>query len=481
MTGTTGSTGPTGVTGTTGSTGPTGVTGTTGSTGPIGNTGPSGLPGLGNVLRVDQIIGDDALGAISGFPYETIEAAIAKIVATGGSIGYTIWIMPGTYTLTAGITIPPLCCIRGLNTQTVIINLVATTTAIMVTMGENTRLEDVTLNLSSVTDSINLTGIVFPSTTTTTAKLRTSVVSVTNSATLYTATSNVYGINCSGSGALTARSFSFNCIKGTTINVYSNGAGFKRGIIVTGANITTLRDTNVYVAQPTNVLSTGSYVGIETNEPATSLGSIQLRSATIAGPITPTVGQNYTSSDILQTTPSTVTNPTYLASAGIQLGPGSDLVTKTAGLKPVSVYVYPTTLFYGLRGTIIAGTTGGYLWPGNGQFSKGTSGFQDYPDTSLVPAFYRIQQPCILLGMALSLTTVPTGLTTTFQVVVRKTPAGGSIADVPNFSHTYNPGSSSTYTYYNSSANFNTGDYIHVQINYTSVVCHDLTVQLDFF
>jgi hypothetical protein len=70
------------------------------------------------------------------------------------------------------------------------------------------------------------------------------------------------------------------------------------------------------------------------------------------GTVRPTVGQTYTASDILQTNPSTVVNPAYLASAGIQIGPGVDLVTKTAGGAPFSTYTYPTTIFYGCRNTI---------------------------------------------------------------------------------------------------------------------------------
>ncbi|MED3077298.1 DUF4183 domain-containing protein, partial [Bacillus wiedmannii] len=48
--GTTGATGPTGVTGTTGATGPTGVTGTTGATGPTGPTGVIGPITTTNLL-----------------------------------------------------------------------------------------------------------------------------------------------------------------------------------------------------------------------------------------------------------------------------------------------------------------------------------------------------------------------------------------------------------------------------------------------
>lgn len=57
-------------------------------------------------------------------------------------------------------------------------------------------------------------------------------------------------------------------MKGSTINVYSNGPGNKRGILVSGSNQVSTRDTNIYVAAPSYTLGpTGSYVGVETNDP----------------------------------------------------------------------------------------------------------------------------------------------------------------------------------------------------------------------
>jgi hypothetical protein len=75
-------------------------------------------------------------------------------------------------------------------------------------------------------------------------------------------------------------------------------------------------------------------VGVETND-TSDTGSIQLRTTTV-GVTTPTAGQSYTASDILQTNPTTIDNPSYLASAGIQIGPGVDLVTKSAGGKALT-------------------------------------------------------------------------------------------------------------------------------------------------
>lgn len=423
---------------------------------------------LGNVLRVDAVYGNDATARVGGAPYKTVNAAIAA-----ASSGQTLWILPGTYTLTAGITIPAGVSIRGLSTQTVTLQMLnVTTDTTLVTMGENTRLEDCTLLLTS-SGHYTLVGIAFAGTTTVTAKLRTCVVSVNNATASTAGSSNVYGVLCSGTGTLGASTFSFNCLKGSTINVYSNGGGTKRGIVVTNTNIATTRDLNVYVAQPTNVASTGSYVGAETNDPANNQGSIQTRSTTV-GVVKPTAGQLYTASDILQTTPPTVSSPTYLASPGIQIGPGTDLVTKSAGGKAFSTYVYPTTVFYGLKGNLTSAGAG-YMWPGTQAVSAGT-----FPDPGIPPAYYRIQQPSILSGMYASLNTAP-GSTNTTTVTVYRTPVGGSLTATV-FTVTFT-GTDTVKGYYNSSLDLAAGDTISVKVSYTggSNASHDLTCQLDLF
>jgi len=239
--------------------------------------------------------------------------------------------------------------------------------------------------------------------------------------------------------------------------VLSNGGGNKRGILVSGTNIISTRDMNIYVARPTSTASTGSYVGVETAD-SSNTGSIQLRSTTI-GCVIPTGGQSYTASDILQTNPATITDPTYLASAGIQVGPGVDLVTKSAGSKGFSTYNYPATIYYGLRGDLKNGTTGGYLWPGTMVAAGGSSGF---PDTGTPEAYYRIQQPALILGLACRLSGAP-GTGNTLTVLVRYTPFGGSITSTA-FTVTFGA-TDLQQNYYNASLRVNTGDRIHIQLS----------------
>ena len=237
------------------------------------------LAKFGNVAVVDAVNGNDGTAAINGLPFATPQAAIAAI---GTSTGITVWILPGTYNLTAGITIPANCSMRGLSTQTVTLQMLGVTSATtLVTMGENTRIEDMTLKLTS-SAAVDLTGIRLPGQTSVTSKVRTCVLTVDNSGVLTAATTNVYGVLSDGTGIADARTFSFNCLKGSTINVFSNGAGLAVGIYQPSGNANQLstRDLNVYVAQPTDTTSTGIYAGVYTNN---ANSQIQMRATSVSG------------------------------------------------------------------------------------------------------------------------------------------------------------------------------------------------------
>jgi len=342
----------------------------------------------------------------------------------------------------------------------------------LINMGENCRLEDLTLKLTSSTDVINLTGIEFNGSSSQTSKLRTCVLTVDNSLVSSTSTTTVYGVDATGVvSTITPRSFAFNALKGSTINILSNGSGIKRGIIITGSNVITTRDLNIYVAAPpTTAPFPGSYVGVETVDNA-ELGSIQLRSTTV-GAIKSTGAQSYTSSDILQTTPTTITNPTYLASPGIQIGPGTDLITKSAGSKGFSTYTYPTTLYYGGIGDIGSHKTG-YMWPGSVLFSG------SYPDNTTPVARYRVQQPLILSGLQSTCNSI-TGVDSIVITVCKNATTGSALSNPTSFTVTLNSGTLSS-SFYNASVDFAAGDYINLYINVSGNSLKDLSIQLDLF
>ena len=472
------SSGPVGPTGATGETGATGDTGSTGATGATGATGPGlgweggstgyvltkgsaanydtlwSLPTtpMGKMIRVDSVYGDDILGSPGNHPYQTVTAAV--VAASNAGPGHTIWVMPGTYNLSNGITIPTGCALRGSSAQTTIIQMLTAASTTLVTMGENTRIEDLTLILqSSDSNADPLVGIEFPGTTTVTGKIRTCVLTVNNSNVDVANNTTVYGIQATGTGTLGPASFSFNSLKGSTVNIYSNGGGDKRGILVSGSNTITTRDMNIYVSAPADSNSAGSYIGIET---ANSNAKIQCRSTTISG---------YTS-DIKQTLGS------------IELGPGVDIVNKTAGGSNFTTYVYPTILYYGVKGSLRgSGLLTSYLWPGTASVDNGNGGNPQYPDANV--SYYRAQQKSVIIGIYATLASnvgVDQSAIITLQVNDSNTP----------FSLTFSNGTgSASNSFYDASVTLQRFDRISVKLELntltTSNVAHDLSLQVDIF
>lgn len=418
------------------------------------------IPKYGNVVLVDGINGNDSLGVVNGFPFATVNAAI-NYVSSSALTNTLVYIAPNNYTLTNGITIPATCALRGMSTQTTKLVLTgsgAETT--MFTMGENTRIEDLNLVLVSTSSTTNLTGIKLTGTTGTTSKLRTAVLTVDNSSVTASANTNVYGIWCSGSADLSPSDFSFNYTRGVTVNVFSNGGGNKRGIYANTNTAVTFRDTNIYVRAPTSALSTGSYVGVETTNASSSL---QFRTTSISG--APTSG-SYSGSDIYQYEPAT-----GFIDRGIQLGPGTDLINKTAGARPFTTYVTPTTLNYGLRGNIANGTY--YYW----------NGMQLTADATQV--FYRFQQKSILQGMSVQLRVPPGSVAGTHIVIVNVLKSTTGVAGsgvLTAMTASLTDGDTAAYNY-NCSVDFQRGEYLALET--TTVggagAAADLAVQLDLF
>jgi hypothetical protein len=271
-TGSTGDVGATGPTGDVGATGSTGDVGATGSTGDVGATGPIGVMGatgdmgpFGRVLRVDQIYGNDTTANISPYsqPFLTITNALNKAQS-----GECIYILPGTYD--ESLTLPSNVSVRGINLQAVSIqqtNCVDNTT--LITMGTNTRLEDVTLNLSSASN-VNLTTVYFPDETPSNAKLRTLVINTTSTA---TGANNIYSILANGLSSNTVSSF--NAIQRSTINTTSSGTGVNRGILNSGSNYFSIRDTTIFCTGLGSNL-----VGVETSN---ITGYTSVKTSTISG------------------------------------------------------------------------------------------------------------------------------------------------------------------------------------------------------
>lgn len=237
---------------------------------------------LGDVIIIDDVNGNDSTGVINGLPFKTVEAAIAYI-NTYGFTEVTMWLLPGRYTLAAGFVMPATCSIRGFSLQVCSITLATSVSNTMITMGENSRIEDLTLTLTSTSDTANLVLVELPGTTSITSKIRTCVLNIDNASVSTASSTNVYGLYVTGTGILGPATFSFNQTRSSTMNLRSNGNGHKYGIYLpptgSGCQIS-LRDSNIYVAAPRDLASAGNYTGVcceNTNS------QIQLRTTSISG------------------------------------------------------------------------------------------------------------------------------------------------------------------------------------------------------
>ena len=233
--------------------------------------------------------------------------------------------------------------LRGMNTQSVAIQMLnVTQDTTLLTMNDQTRVEDLTLNLTSSTS--NLTGILYPNNTSITSKLRTAVVNVTS--TNSNSNALTYGIYANGSNVNPLANISSNAIRGSTINVAGN-TGTIRGIMVTGPTQFYIRDTNVYANGPTGSTNT---IGVESS----NTGSFSiLKTSSIYG----------TSADLRQ-----ATGYTGYTGSTIQLS-ATDLVTANSGNNGFSVNTEPNQLYMVISGG--QGTLGDisvgkwFLNPGN--------------------------------------------------------------------------------------------------------------------
>ena len=427
---------------------------------PYGGGVITASPAIGNVILVDQVNGNDATGTVNGFPVQTVEAAINYINANALT-GVTIWIAPGTYSLSAGLTIPTTCALRGFNTQTTTIQWAASVpggTATLLTMSTQTRVEDLTLLLTSTNATTNLVGIALPGNTSQTSKLRTAVLTVNNASVPTGSTTTVTGILSNGATPLVNSSWTTNFTRGVTVSIYSNGGGAKRALLCSTASTLTIRDTNLYCAPPADVASTGSYIAVETSN-ATAL--VTMRTSSVGGGING-VGA-YIGADIYQSAPATGGGTTPY---GIYLGDGTDLINHRALDAPFSSTASATLLIYSLNGNVPNAAR--YYWPGNQ-----TSG-----DSQEI--FIRIQERQLIYGLFITLRQAP-GLGQSVTVTVRKSLTGVPGSGVPTVMTATISGASQNAQFYGASAFFEKGEFLSVQSTATGGVPSDLVIQIDTY
>lgn len=283
----------------------------------------------GGVLVVDQVYGNDSLAATDPFnrPFLTIQAALNK-----ASAGQCVFVQPGTYN--ESLVIPDNVSLQGVSAQSVVIQrLNVTSNTTLITMGNNTRADTFTANLSS-SSNVDLIGVEFPSGTSITAKLRNSIWTVTSTA---TGANTVVAARSAGTSATTFSSP--NAIQRSTLNVISAGSGPNRGILVSGANRFAVRDIVIYVRG-----NGSNLVGVETTNAS---AVAEIKTTTISG----------ATYDINQTAGSIVLSFTDLVNHNAN---GNGFTTVTAA---------PATT-YGVTKNINNTAATRYLLPGNTDFAN---------------------------------------------------------------------------------------------------------------
>lgn len=220
---------------------------------------------FGNMLRVDAAFGNDTTGKRNSLPFATISAALAA--AQSGDV---VQVFPGTYVET--FTIPSGVAVIGVNQDNCIVSKTVNTATDLVTMSDNTSLEDLTLTLSS-NSHVFLRGVVFPGTSTVNSDLTNVFLAVDNSGASTGGTSNVYGIHSNGTGSPREDQIA---IRNCTIAVASAGLGNKRGVMCDTTGDVHMRASNIVVTNNGG----GSAIGAET---ANAGAALTLRTSTVNG------------------------------------------------------------------------------------------------------------------------------------------------------------------------------------------------------
>jgi hypothetical protein len=308
----------------------------------------------GGVYVVDRVYGNDSNALKDPFnrPFLNLTTALSNAPA-----GTTVYLMPGTYQ--GPVTIPANVCVVGNCLQNCFIaasNVTSNTT--LVTMGSNCRVEFVTLNLTS-SCNVNLTGIEFPTGTSVTAKLRTSVVNVLSSA---TGSNTITGVLSAGSSSTDYNPS--DAIRASTINVDASSSGPIRGLLISGSNWFSIRTTNINAKGTVTNL-----IGVET----TNAGAYaSLKHSTIRGGANESVNGD---SDIKRT------------AGTIYLG-FTDLINNSAGGQGFTVATM--TPFYSL------GTFGNFSSSTTYNLTPGVVKLGDLPPS---PFQVAVDQNSILYGM----------------------------------------------------------------------------------
>jgi hypothetical protein len=250
----------------------------------------------GNLTYVDSKWGSDATGLIGreDLPFATLGAALTASASASGSC---IIVRAGVYPLTTGLTLPAGVSVQGVSvTDTVFTMLSVTASVTMFTMGLNSSLSNMTMQMSSTTNAVNLVAIAFPTTTAASARISFLNVSIDLSGGIAGNTLIGTGIYVTSTFTSTNRSWlnAVNC----NINVLGAGGGAKRALLLdTGAGNFSVEDGQFVAIQVVAATGAGTYGGVECNS---STGVITLRGCQCQGSLIGAPGAA-TAFDISQT------------------------------------------------------------------------------------------------------------------------------------------------------------------------------------
>jgi len=289
----------------------------------------------GNTVWVDGAWGDDATGQRERLsrPFKTIPAALAAALA-----GDTTLLLPNTYNLAAGITIPSGVTLKGLSSfNTTIQMLGATVDTVLITFPASARLEDVTPKLTTTTD-VNITTILYTGTSSATAKLRRTVVTADASAAPGAVAKNVFAVRSQSTG-LPGRETS--AVRATTLIARGVGAAKVRALLV-DTNVQNFHTRDVNMLSAITAATTGTAIGAEVNQAGALLS---MDSGAVNG----------TTADLSQT------------AGTLELG-SCVLVNKAANGLAFKAVENSSVFFWGDDGALLGGVTR-FMRPGTGTSS----------------------------------------------------------------------------------------------------------------
>jgi hypothetical protein len=278
-------------------------------------------------------IGNDTSGDGSFFrPFATLEKAIlTRSLDSRNGVLYTIRILTGTYAMTP-VVIPQWTTIRGVSSHSVVLKMDGPylTDKTAFTMGQYTRLEDVTLQMD-VSSNKMVVGVLFPEYTPSRAQMIGVEILINANSVSGTHDQNVYGVWADGDVSGNRVASPLYAMKRCNVQVTSNTTGNVRGVLINAEEFQ-IRDCVLFAY---GSVTTG--IGVEV---ATANGYAVLKTSTVYGSF-----YDIKQPDLATTAPSC-----------IQLN-ATDLQTAKS-LNGFTVNTEPTHIFFGL-GSRVQFTGGG--------------------------------------------------------------------------------------------------------------------------